>query len=224
MKSVREGKVVNPDVSKQGVAHCLVAGFLEATDDEKCDYVKVLVFLPFSDLEQMIWARKKNKNIHSEALLKLIDHDAMALISELIAMKMRKVMWLLAEGRKRPCWGVMMAILAMIKCVVVDKAKFAMGISLDPIETELVEDLIEGIVVRLKAFALDVYHNTIVSMPAENLADYFSQRAHACSSVSSEPRKQVVTTFGEIILNITSDGDRTVVDIEESELLARLSL
>lgn len=61
-------------------------------------------------------------------------------------------------------------------------------------------------------------------MPAENLADYFSQRAHACSSVSSEPRKQAVATVGENILSITSDVDRTVADIDESERLARLSL
>lgn len=135
IKSVREGKVVNADVSKQGVAHCLAAVFPEPTDEEKCDYVKVPVFLPFSDLAQMICVPKK-KNIHSEALLKPVNHDAMALISELIAMKMRKVVWLLTEGRKRPCWGAMMAILSIIKCVVVDKAKFAMDISLDPIETE----------------------------------------------------------------------------------------
>ena len=89
-----------------------------------------------------------------------------------------------------------MLVIGIIKCVVVDKAKFAMGIGLDAIETDLVEDLIEGAVVRLKAFALDVYHNTTLSMPTENLADYFSQRAHTYCSASPEPRQRAVAALG----------------------------
>lgn len=157
-------------------------------------------------------------------LLEPEHRNPMAIFIELLTMKVREVMLLLLEGRNRPSWGVMVAVLGTVKCIVVDKAKTAMGITLGLVEIELAEDLVEGVVIRTKAFVFDMYHNTTLSMPTESLADYFTHRFRTTEGSTLLSRDRAVAAFGDDILKMTDYGDRTVANVEESERLTRLSV
>lgn len=61
LASVRDGEAVDPDVSNVDLHVYLASVFPKPPDEEKNNYLQVVVLLPCSDVDDVMWIPKDNK-------------------------------------------------------------------------------------------------------------------------------------------------------------------